>query len=457
MNKKLLFIVFIIFSNTIWANVSLPNIFSDNMVLQRNSEIKIWGWGNPKEEIKITPSWNNQEYKVTTDSYANWQITIPTPKEGGPFSISFKGYNEVILKNILVGEVWLCSGQSNMEMSAAWGIENGDEEVKNANFPNIRFFTVPKLTATSPQNNLLGNWTECTPETMKNFSAVAYFFAKRLQDDLKNVPIGLISSNWGGTSAEVWMPETVFKNEPSLLKATADYKPNEYCPVEPTRTFNAMINPLVGFKIAGTIWYQGESNVGSTIYDKTFSTLISSWRTLWKEEFPFYFVQIAPYQYGENHFGGAEVRDFQRRTLQLPNTAMVVTSDISPIDDIHPKDKKSVGVRLANLALNNHYKTRNELVNGPLFKDIKIDKNKVLVNFDYSDGLYFKEKKASQFEIAGVDGVFFQAKAVIKNNQVILQSNKVKNPIKVRFAWTNTAQSQLFNKANLPASSFISE
>ena len=292
---------------------------------------------------------------------------------------------------------------------------------------------------------------------MKNFSAVAYFFAKRLQNDLKNVPIGLISSNWGGTSAEVWMPESVFKKEPELLNAIADKKPNEYCPIEASIAFNAMIHPFVGYKIAGTIWYQGESNVGSTIYDKTFASLISSWRTLWKEDFPFYYVQIAPYQYGENHFGGAEVRDFQRRTLQLPKTGMVVTSDISPTDDIHPKDKKSVGIRLANLALNNHYKTRNELVNGPLFKDIKIDKNRVLVNFDYSDGLYFKDKKNNQFEIAGADGVFFQAKAVIKNNQVILQSSKVKNPAKVRFAWANTAQSQLFNKANLPASTFISE
>ena len=455
-NKAFLFLILLSINN-VWANISLPNIFSDNMVLQRNSEIKIWGWASPKEEIKITPSWNNQEYKVTTDSHANWQITIPTPKEGGPFSITFKGYNEVVLKNILIGEVWLCSGQSNMEMSASWGIENGDEEVKNANYPNIRFFTVPKLTATTLQNNLIGNWTECSPETMRNFSAVAYFFAKRLQDDLKNVPIGLISSNWGGTSAEVWMPENVFKNNPDLLKATADYKPNEYCPVEPTRTFNAMINPLVGYKIAGTIWYQGESNVGSNIYDKTFSTLISSWRTLWKDDFPFYFVQIAPYQYGENHFGGAEVRDFQRRILQLPKTGMVVTSDISPTDDIHPKDKKSVGIRLANLALSNQYKTRNDLVNGPLFKDIKIEKNKVFVNFDYSDGLYFKDKKSNQFEVAGVDGVFHQAKAEIKNNQVILQYKEVKNPIKVRFAWTNTAQSQLFNKANLPASSFISE
>lgn len=439
------------------ANISLPNIFSDNMVLQRNSDVKIWGWANPKEEVKITPSWNNQEFKTVANSYAYWQIIIPTPKEGGPFSIVFKGYNEVVLKNILIGEVWLCSGQSNMEMSASWGIENGDEEVKNATNSNIRFFTVPKLTATTPQNNLSGNWVECSPETMKNFSSVAYFFAKRVQEDLKNVPIGLISSNWGGTSAEVWMPETVFKKHPELLKATADYKPNEYCPVEPTLAFNAMINPLVGFKIAGTIWYQGESNVGSVIYDKTFSTLISSWRTLWNDEFPFYFVQIAPYEYGENHFGGAEVRDFQRRTLQLSKTGMVVTSDISPIDDIHPKNKKSVGIRLANLALANTYKTNFNLVNGPLFKDFKIDKNKVLVNFDYSDGLCFKNKKSNQFEIAGSDNVYHLAKAEIKNNQVILTSDKVKNPTKVRFAWSNTAQSQLFNKANLPASTFISE
>jgi sialate O-acetylesterase len=455
--KNRLFLLVLFISNSIMANITLPNIFLDNMVLQRNAEIKFWGWANPKEEVKITPSWNNQEYKTIANSYAYWELKIPTPKEGGPFAITFKGYNEVVLKNILIGEVWLCSGQSNMEMSASWGIENGDEEVKNATNSNIRFFTVPKLTATTPQNNLSGNWTACSPETMKNFSAVGYFFAKRLQEDLKNVPIGLISSNWGGTSAEVWMPEDVFKKEPELLKATANYKPNEYCPVEPTLAFNAMINPLVGFKIAGTIWYQGESNVGSAIYDKTFSTLISSWRTLWNDEFPFYFVQIAPYQYGENHFGGAEVRDFQRRTLQLPKTGMAVTSDISPIDDIHPKNKKSVGIRLANLALANTYKTNSNLVNGPLFKDFKVDKNKVLVNFDYSDGLYFKNKKSNQFEVAGSDNVYHLAKAEIKNNQVILTSDKVKNPTKVRFAWSNTAQSQLFNKANLPASTFISE
>jgi len=457
-NNVIPFILFLIFSNTAFANVTLPNLFSDNMVLQRNTEVTLWGWANPQEEVVITPSWNNQTYKIKASNQAKWMINIPTPKEGGPFTISIKGYNEIVLKNILIGEVWICSGQSNMEMNASWGIENGEEVVKNALNPNIRFFTVPKLTATTPQNNLPGNWTECTPETMKYFSAVGYFFAKRLQEDMENVPIGLISSNWGGTPAEIWMPEEVIQNDHVLLEAAKTRKEESYGPNQPGRAFNAMIYPLVQFKIAGVIWYQGESNVGSTVYDKTFSALISSWRKLWKSDFPFYYVQIAPYKYGENHFGGAIIRDAQRKVLQeVSNIGMAMTSDISPIDDIHPKDKKSVGTRLANLALSNTYKTNTGLVNGPLFKGIKIEKNKVVVSFDYTDGLYFLNNKSDQFEIAGADGIFFEAKAAIKKNNVILQSDKVKLPVKVRYAWKNTDQSYLFNKANLPASTFITE
>jgi sialate O-acetylesterase len=439
------------------ANITLPNVFSDNMVLQRNSEIQIWGWANPKEEVKITTSWNHQEYKIIADNNANWRIIIPTPKEGGPYSIIFKGYNEINLKNILIGEVWLCSGQSNMEMNANWGIQNGEEEAKKATNSNIRFFSVEKSSSSHPQNNVSGKWSVCSPETMKNNSAVAYFFANRITEDLKNVPIGMIVSAWGATSAEVWIPEDIIQNNLELLEASKKINPNEYCPVGPGLTFNTMIHPLIGYKIAGTLWYQGESNVGSAIYDKTFTALINSWRALWKEDFPFYFVQIAPYQNGEDHYSNVKIRDLQRRVLQLPDTEMVVTSDISPTDDIHPKDKKSVGLRLANLALVNIYKTNSNLANGPLFKNLKIEKNKILVYFYYAEGLYFKDKKVNQFEIAGSDNVFYQAKAEIKNNVVILNSDKVKNPVKVRFAWVNTTQSQLFNKVNLPASSFISE
>ncbi|MEL1254294.1 sialate O-acetylesterase [Flavobacterium sp. DGU38] len=458
MKNNIFKFVFSLISGTMMANVSLPNIFGDNMVLQRNSEVKIWGWGNPKEEIKLVSSWNNQEYKVMTNNQAQWELKIKTPEAGGPYTISIKGYNEVVLKNILIGEVWVCSGQSNMEMSVSWGIDNGEEEAKNAANPNIRFFTVPKLTATTPQNNLLGNWTESTPETMKYFSAVGYFFAKRLREDLKNVPIGLISSNWGGTPAEIWMPEEVVQNDAVLLENAKKLNEQEYGPRQPGRAYNAMIYPFVGFKIAGTLWYQGESNVGSEVYDKTLSALITSWRKLWKDEFPFYYVQIAPFKTGSNNFSNVTLRNSQRKLLkEINNTGMVVISDVSDTIDIHPKDKKSVGIRLANLALANTYRTNSNLVNGPLFKDIKIENHKVTVSFDYADGLYFKNKVTKQFEVAGTDGTFYPAEASIKNNQVIVTSKKVPNPAKVRFAWGNTIQSDLFNKANLPASCFISE
>ena len=440
------------------ANVTLPAIFGDNMVLQRNSEVRIWGWANPKEEIKLVSSWNNQEYKTVTSNQAKWELVIKTPEAGGPYTISLKGYNEVVLKNILIGEVWLCSGQSNMEMSAGWGIDNGDEEVKNATNPNIRFFTVSKSTALTPQNNVLGNWVESTPETMKYFSAVGYFFAKRLREDLKNVPIGLISSNWGGTPAEIWMPEEVVQRDAVLLENAKKLNEQEYGPHQPGRAYNAMIAPIAGFKIAGTIWYQGESNVGSLVYDKTLSALITSWRKAWNDEFPFYFVQIAPYKTGTNNFSNVTVRNSQRKILkEVSKTGMVLTSDISDTIDIHPKNKKSVGIRLANLALADTYKVNSNLVNGPLFKEIKVEKNKVTVSFDYAEGLYFKDKKSNQFEVAGADGIFYPADALIKNNQVILISKKVLSPVKVRFAWGNTIQSDLFNKANLPASCFTTE
>jgi sialate O-acetylesterase len=457
-NSIITFYFLLLLANTAFANVTLPNVFSDNMVLQRNAEVTIWGWANPQEEVVITTSWSPETYKIKASNQAKWEIKIPTPKEGGPYTIAIKGYNEIVLKNILIGEVWICSGQSNMEMNASWGIENGDQVVKNAINPNIRFFTVPKWTATTPQNNLFGTWTECTPETMQYFSAVGYFFAKRLQEDLKNVPIGLISSNWGGSPAEIWMPAEVIQNDVILLQSAKTRQEESYSPNQPGRAFNAMIYPLIGFKIAGVLWYQGESNVGSTVYNQTLSALIASWRQLWNTDFPFYFVQIAPYKYGEDHFGGAIIRDAQRKVLQkVPNTGMVVTSDISTLDDIHPKDKKTVGTRLANLALAKTYKTNTNMVNGPLFAALKIEKAKAIVTFDFADGLYFANKKTNQFEIAGADDVFYEATAFIKKNTVILHSDKVKVPLKVRFAWTNTAQSQLFNKENLPASSFITE
>ncbi|MDR6966064.1 sialate O-acetylesterase [Flavobacterium arsenatis] len=451
-------LLFLVFTNLASANVVLPTIFSDNMVLQRNSEVEIWGWGSPKEEIVITTSWNNQEYKTVPNNEANWNLILKTPEAGGPFEITIKGYNQIILKNILIGEVWLCSGQSNMEMNAFWGIKNGEEEIKLADHPNIRFFSVPKLTSTTPQDNLPANWEICMPETMKYFSAVAYFFALHLQDDLKNVPIGLINSSWGGTPAEIWIPEATIKNNSELTASANKLSTTEYGPNLPGRAFNAMINPLTGFKIAGAIWYQGESNVGAKNYEKTLSLLINSWREKWQQDFPFYFVQIAPYQYGDDHFEGVKIQNAQRKTLQLvENTGMAMTSDISTTDDIHPKDKKSVGNRLAEIALKKHYKTRNTIAEGPLFKNIEIKKNTISITFDHAEELYFKNKKTALFEVAGADNIFHTAEAKIKNNKIEVTSKAVKEPKKVRFAWKNTAQSDVFNSANIPASAFISE
>ncbi|SFZ93458.1 sialate O-acetylesterase [Flaviramulus basaltis] len=451
-------IIFLFIAKTSFANVILPSLFSNHMVLQQNDEVKFWGWANPNEEVTIQTSWNGELYKTKASNQAKWDLIIKTPSYGGPFTISIKGYNEIVLNDILIGEVWLCSGQSNMEMSANWGggIKNMDE-VGKANNPTIRFFTIPKSASKYPQDNLTANWDICTPETMKKSSAAAYFFAKRLQENLKDIPVGLIVSAWGGTPAEIWMPEETIRKDSILNEAANNLKPVEWGPTEPARAFNAMINPLVGYNIAGALWYQGEANVGSPVYDKTLNTLINSWRYLWHKKFPFYYVQIAPYEYGEDHFGGVEIRNAQRKVLNLSeNTGMVVIDDVSTADDIHPKDKKTVGIRLANLALKNHYKNFDGIVNGPLFKNISFEKGKTKVFFDNSKGLNTKGDN-SLFEIAGEDKIFYDAKSKIKNDYIILTSKKVKKPKYVRFAWKNTTQSNVFNEANLPASTFTTE
>ncbi|OYU82076.1 MAG: sialate O-acetylesterase [Flavobacterium sp. BFFFF1] len=457
-NKALIWLYILMTTPFAMANVTLPSFFLDNMVLQRNTIVSIWGWGNPNEEITLTTGWDQKEYKVKTGNQANWKVSFATPEAGGPHTIAIKGYNEIVLKNILIGEVWLCSGQSNMEMSASWGIKDGEQETAAATDSNIRFFTVAKHSATTPQDNLLGAWEPCSPETMKHFSAVGYYFAKRLRKELKNVPIGLICSAWGGTPAEIWMPEHVVQSDPLLREAAQKINPEQWGPEQPGRAFNAMIHPLVGFCMAGVLWYQGERNVGASNYDKTLAALIASWRQQWKQDFPFYIVQIAPFNYGNNGEAAAVIREAQRKVaMGVGNSGLVVTSDVATVDDIHPKDKKPVGERLAGLALKNTYNIETGVVNGPTFREIKIEKDKVAVYFDNSEGLYVKDKMPTQFEIAGVDNIFYAADAKIKNKAVWLHSDKVKQPVKVRYGWSNTALASLFNGAGLPASTFSSE
>lgn len=435
------------------GNISLPEIFSDNMVLQQKSDIKIWGWGKANEKLILKADWLTEEITTTANPYGKWSLIIKTPEAGGPYNIILKGHNQVILKNVLIGEVWLCSGQSNMEWTAEQGINNAEEEIKNANYPDIRFFSVYHSSAEYPQYHITGKWTDCNPETMRNFSALAYLFAKNLHQAL-GVPVGVINSSWGGTPAETWMSEDVIKKNDFLAEASLKHKPLPWGPIEPGRLYNSMIFPLIPFRIAGVIWYQGESNtVNGYAYKEILSALIQSWRTNWGYEFPFCYAQIAPFRY-EKQFEGVEVREAQRRALIVPNTGMVVLSDIGDTVDIHPKNKQDVAMRFALMALNRHYKKIKIEDSGPLYKCMRIEKNRVIISFDHAEGLYVKGDKLNYFEIAGQDNIYYPATAKIKDNQVIVQSNMVKIPVAVRFAWSNTATPNLFNSANLPASCF---
>jgi sialate O-acetylesterase len=291
---------------------------------------------------------------------------------------------------------------------------------------------------------------------MLSFSAIGYLFAKILHNEL-GVPVGIINTSWGGTPAESWMPEEVTTKDDVLRQAATKLKPVPWGPVEPGRIYNSMISPLVPFNIAGVLWYQGEQNtVNAYAYKEILSALIKSWRTKWGYDFPFYYAQIAPYRYG-NPYEGVEVRDAQRKVLAVPNTGMIVLSDIGDTTNIHPKNKQDVAVRFANLALNRYYKTKQIEDSGPLYKDMVIDKNKAIISFQHSEDLHAAEGKLTCFEIAGDDKVFYPADAKIKGEQVLVSSKKVKSPVAVRFAWSNTATPNLFNGANLPASCFITE
>jgi len=456
--KRVLFtsIFLLIFLNFSKANVSLPEIFSDNMVLQQKSDVIFWGWGKPGETIVIRADWMDRDTTIKAGVQGTWKTIIRTPGAGGPFNVHIKGYNEVILKNVLIGEVWLCSGQSNMEMSAQSGIDNGEEEIKNANWPEIRLFTVNTSTSKFPQDHLSGKWSVCTPDEMKPFSAIGYFFARKLFKEL-GIPIGIINSSWGGTPAESWMPEDATQKNDFLREAASKLKPVPWGPVEPARIYNAMINPVILFHIAGVLWYQGEANtINAYAYKEMLSTLIKSWRDKWGYDFPFYFAQIAPYKYG-NPFEGVLVREAERRALDVPNTGMAVLSDICDTLNIHPKNKQEAALRLANIALNRYYKKSVIDDSGPLFKGIAIDKNKAVISFDHNEGLHATGDKLTYFEIAGEDKIFYPAEAKIKDGQVIVQSKKVKTPVAVRFAWKNTAVPNLFNGVNLPASCFTTE
>ena len=451
--RNIIYLLALVYSTGSFSQVQMPSFFSDNMVLQQDTLVAIWGTDKANVKVEVSTSWG-EKIATKTNEKGQWKVNVKTPIAGKTaYNVNIKGTNEVVLKDVLIGEVWLCSGQSNMEWSANSGIDNKEEEIKNADYPNIRLFTVEKRTADAPQDNLVGTWEVCSSETMVNFSAVSYFFARKLKGEM-NIPIGLIDSSWGASCAEVWTPEYVFDENPELLESYKLIQPNQWVTIERSTLYNAMIAPITDFKIAGVLWYQGESNTANAeSYANLFKSMIKSWRKAWDNPFPFYFVQIAPFKYG-GAYQGAIVRNQQRLTLELENTGMVVTSDICTIDDIHPQNKQDVGLRLANIALKEHYGVIGKEVHSPLFQEAIIKGNKIEVAFSNAEGLYSKGKEITDFEVAGTDEVFYPAKAKIVGSKIVVGSKKVKEPKNVRFAWHSTAIPNLYNGANLPASTF---
>jgi len=437
------------------AAVKLPGIIGSNMVLQQGCMLPIWGWADKGEEVTVSIAGQTVSGKAGDDG--RWEVKLAkleaTPDEK-PLEMTIKGSgdNAITLKNILVGEVWVCSGQSNMEMGIG-AAKDAKTEIAAANYPSIRLITVPKLKAKEPATDFKASWAECSPKTISDkgwggFSAAAYYFGRELHKKLK-VPVGLIHTSWGGTPAELWTSKKSLAAVPAL-KGMAGHGENSHL-------YNGMIAPLIPFAIRGAIWYQGEANVGRAMqYRELLPAMIRNWRSDWGQgDFPFGIVQIAPYDY----HGGipeAELWESQIYTAQsLPNAGVALTMDVGELKDIHPKNKQEVGRRLALWALATVYGEKIEY-SGPIYKSMEIDGDRIKITFDHVDGgLKSRDgRPLNEFTITGPDGKFQPAKAEIDGSAVVVQSEKVPNPVAVRFAFHDTAEPNLENKEGLPAAPF---
>lgn len=436
------------------AIIRLPSIISSNMVLQQKSEATLWGWSDPSERFVIISSWKTQVDSVRAFNSGKWKVKISTPSAGGPYTITIKGRTTTLtLENILIGEVWLCSGQSNMEMSNTQQIR---DELPNSFNDKIRFFTVGKATSEYPQDNCDGKWVSCNEETLRRFSAVAYFFGKKLNKDL-NVPIGLIQSAWSGTPVELWTPAEVIDSDPVTREAATKIRDVTYRPNKPGLIYNAMIYPVSPYTIAGTIWYQGEGNTTRAhAYQKMFTDMIGSWRKRFEKEFPFYYVQIAPYTY-ESSYEAALLMEQQTRSLAYPRTGMVVITDlVDNVKDQHPKNKYDVGLRLANTALAETYGQNISVYKSPMYKSMEIVKDKINLFFDNAPtGFMVKgNEKPTEFLIAGSDQHFLPADVKIEKDRIVVSNKQISHPAAVRFSFSNTGMSNIFNKEGLPITPF---
>ncbi len=436
------------------ADVRLPKIFGEHMVLQQQMPIPVWGWADPGEKVTVTLG--DRSATATACKKGKWSVKLDPVPVGGPYEMKVSGKNDLVLKDVLVGEVWICSGQSNMGFTVSRG-NNAKEEIAAAKYPKMRLLTVARNAVEKPVDDVTGNWAACSPETVPGFSAAAYFFGRKLYEEL-GLPIGLVNTSWGGTRCEAWTSKEAMQSDPDFQPL---FERSRVQKLEirhhPAALYNGMIHPLIPFAMRGAIWYQGESNVSrAEQYRKLFPVMISDWRKRWGEgDFPFYFVQLAPYIYGKNDpCMLAELWEAQLKTLSLPNTGMAVITDIGDLKDIHPKNKQDVGLRLALWALAKTY-GKDVVFSGPLYKGMKVEGSKIRLSFEHVDGgLVAKGGSLKDFTIAGKDDKFVPAEAVIDGESIVVSSPEVKRPVAVRFAWRHDAEPNLFNKTGLPASPF---
>lgn len=499
------FFLISVFQPVLHAEVRLPSVLGSNMVLQRDMPVTFWGWASEAEEVGVTLQAETPDAAAifsetaVADSEGNWQLVLPATAAGGPYTVRVAGSNVIELTNVFFGEVWVCSGQSNME----WPVrasQDSEAEIAAADYPLIRLFNIPHRPSGLLQDDVAAEWRETAPETIRDFSAVAYYFGRKLHKNL-NVPIGLISTNWGGTRIEPWTPPAGFRTVPALAEIAAEIEaadivyreqlPEKMDAIEkwiaetrrdlqtggqlgeipenrhmlrhhtrPTGLYNGMVHPIVRYAIRGALWYQGESNVrDGMLYHEKMKALINGWRQVWGQgDFPFYFVQLAPFTYGRGPgpYALPAIWEAQAATLALPETGMAATTDVGNLRDIHPRNKQAVGRRLALWALAKTYGRSDVTYSGPVYAAMAVEGNAIRLRFEEIGGglMASDSQPLTWFEIAGADKEFVEARAEIDGDTVVVSSDAVAAPVAVRFAWHQNAEPNFVNKEGLPAVPF---
>ncbi len=452
---------------SIQAEVKLPAIVSSNMVLQRNTTVVLWGWADAKEKITIETSWLNKPLNLETDTDGRWRVNIKTTNSKEPQTIKIKSKSsDILLEHVLFGEVWLCSGQSNMQMPVG-GLPGQPtfgalEAIAKSKNQNLRLFSVDRIGAKTPQEKLAGytGWESANPDNVRDFSAIAYFFGQQLQEIL-DVPVGMIHTSWGGSSVQAWMSKEVMDpfEEVNLKEVDISNRTNQI----PTALYNSMIHPLIPYTIKGALWYQGESNRAEPKkYTRLFPAMVEDWRARWGiGDFSFYYVQIAPFIYGSNNAftspdNSAFIREAQLQCMDLiPNSGIAITLDIGDDYCIHPPKKKEVADRLLFNALNQTYGYKTVDYASPVYQSLEVKDGGIVLKFKHAETGLFAFDELEGFEIAGDDKVFHPANAkIVDRKNVLVKNEKVPNPVAVRYAWRNWIVGTLYDINLLPASSF---